>query len=530
MVPTETARNPMAALCVLALGLFITLLDVTIVNVAIPSLVSGLHAGLDQVLWVLNAYSLVYAVLLITFGRLGDLAGPRNLFAAGIALFTAASALSGMAQTPEQLIAARALQGLGAAVAAPQGMPIMLQLFPPDRRGGVFAVYGVVAGLGVLLGPLLGGFLVTNFGWRWIFFVNLPVGLLTVGAAFVLVPDLRSGVKHRFDLAGVALATLGLLGVVFGLIEGERYSWGVVAGRLTIPEIIGAGLLLLGAFLVQQSRRQGSEPLLPFGIFRDRNFGLMSLVMAAMGFAMVGVYLPLTIYLQSVLGLSAIAAGLTIAPQPLAMMVGSGVASSLVGKVSGKYLLIPGLLVFAAGVAYIDLAMAADLNRWVLLPGLIASGLGLGCVWTPVFSLGTRDLKPQFAGVASGVINTIQELGGVLAGAAIGALLQNRLALALHEQAVRYSGQVPQPYRVGFIQAFEDVARRGLQVGAGETGAAVPAQIAAVAHLVFAHAFVDATRAALLVPITVVVLAAMSCLAVRVRPLAEEGRVEATAA
>jgi EmrB/QacA subfamily drug resistance transporter len=522
--------HPKAALAVLALALFMTLLDVTIVNVAIPNMLGSLHATLDQALWVLNAYSLLYAVLLITAARLGDLAGPRNLLAAGMALFTVASLMSGLAQSPEQLIAARALQGLGAALAAPQGLPIMLQLFPPDRRGGAFAIYGVIAGLAVLAGPTLGGVIVSNFGWRWIFFVNLPVGVATVALAMRLVPDLRPGLTHRFDVPGVLLASLGLLGVVFGLIEGERYSWGKVAGFVTIPEIIGAGALVLALFIVQQARRQGNEPLLPFQVFRDRNFSLMTLVMAGMGFAMVGVYLPLTIYLQSVLGLSAIAAGLTIAPQPLAMMMASGMASGLVSKVSGKYLLIPGLLIFAAGVAEIDWMLAAGASRWVFVPGLVASGVGLGFVWTPVFSLATRDLRPDLGGVASGVINTIQELGGVMAGAAIGALLQNRLAAGLHDEAIRRSAEVPVPYRARFIEAFQAVAQHGLQVGSGQTGAAVPAAVQAVAHQVFAHAFVDATRVALLLPIAVVLVAAVATFGVRVQPLVPEASPRSTVA
>src|SRR5438067_1708065 len=385
MIEDRRPSAPWLALAVLALGLFMTLLDLTIVNVAIPSIVDDLHASLDQILWVLNGYSLMYAVLLITSGRLGDIFGPRNMFVAGVVVFTVASALSGLAQDPTQLILARGAQGLGAAILAPQGLPIMTTIFPPDRRGGVFAIYGGLAGLAVLAGPIVGGFIVTNFGWRWIFYVNLPVGLLVVALALALVPDLRPGRRHRLDLAGVALATAGLFGVVFGLIEGQRYDWGVVGGFVTIPEIIAAGVVLLAGFLYYQARRQGSEPLLPFAVFKDRNFTLMTFVMAAMGFAILGLYLPLTIYMQSVLGLSAIDAGLTIALQPLAMIVSSGVASGLVQKVNGKYLLIPGLLALAAGSGYIDWAAHADSSRWEFAPGLILSGLVMGCIWTPVF-------------------------------------------------------------------------------------------------------------------------------------------------
>jgi len=436
-------NHPMAALAVLALGLFMTLLDLTIVNIAIPSIVDGIHASLDQVLWVLNAYSLLYAVLLITSARLGDIYGPRNLFAAGVVIFTVASGFSALAQDPTQLIASRALQGLGAAVLAPQGLPLMMSLFPVERRGGVFAVYGMMAGLAVIAGPTVGGFLVTHFGWRSIFTVNLPIGVIIFALALVIVPDLRPGRKHRLDLIGVGLATAGLLAVIFGLIEGQRYDWGTVTGIVTIPMIIAAGIVLLALFLFYQARMQGGEPLLPFAVFKDRNFTLMTLVMAAMGFAILGLYLPLTIYMQSVLGLSAIDAGITIAVQPLAMLVSSGIAANLSQKVNGKYLLVPGLLALAGGSAYIDIAAQANSGRWDFTPGLILSGLGMGFIWTPVFSIATRDLPAHLGGVASGVINTIQELGGVFASAVVGAFLQNRLALAMHDRAVEASGQLP---------------------------------------------------------------------------------------
>src|SRR5713226_3992736 len=252
MIENRRPSAPWLALAVLALGLFMTLLDLTIVNVAIPSIVDDLHASLDQILWVLNGYSLMYAVLLITSGRLGDIFGPRNMFMAGVVVFTVASALSGLAHDPTQLILARGAQGLGAAILAPQGLPTMTTIFPPARRGGVFAIYGGLAGLAVLAGPIVGGFIVTNFGWRWIFYVNLPVGVLIVVLALALVPDLRPGRRHRLDFIGVALATLGLFGVIFGLIEGERYKWGTVFSGITIPEIIAAGVVILAIFFIIQ--------------------------------------------------------------------------------------------------------------------------------------------------------------------------------------------------------------------------------------------------------------------------------------
>ena len=507
---TRIRNHPMAALSVLVLGLFMTLLDLTIVNIAIPSILDGLHASLDQVLWVLNAYSLLYAVLLITSARLGDIYGPRKLFAVGVVIFTIASGLSALAQNPTELILSRGLQGVGAAVLAPQGLPLMLALFPADKRGGVFAIYGVVSGLAVIAGPTVGGFLVTNFGWRAIFTVNLPIGAIIVALAFLLIPDLRPGRKHHLDLMGVALASAAMLCVIFGLIEGQRYDWGVVNGLVTIPGILAAGVALLAVFFYYQWRRQGAEPLLPFEVFRDRNFTLMSFVVASMGFAILGLYLPLTIYLQSVLGLSAIDAGLTIAIQPGVTMFASVAAAGLSQRVNGKYLLIPGLVALAAGSAYIDWAAHAGSGRWDFVPGLVVSGLGMGFIWMPLFSIGTRDLPAHLGGVASGVINTIQELGGVLASAVVGAFLQNRLALALHDQAVTASAQLPVRYRGPFVSGFSNAARTGFEVGAGQTGtgAQLPAQVQALAHFVFTHAFVDAMHPTLVLPIVLLVVAA----------------------
>ena len=284
--------NPWAVLAVFALGTFLTLLDLTIVNIAIPSIVDDIHAPLDGILWMLNAYSLVYAVLLITSGRLGDIFGPRQLFAAGVVVFTISSALSGLSQDATQLVLSRAGQGLGAALLAPQGLPMITSLFAPNKRGGVFAIFGMLAGLAVVLGPTLGGLIVANWGWRWIFYVNVPVGALILVLTARLIPDLRPGRPHRIDLIGVALATVGLFAVVFGLIEGQRYDWGTISGVISIPLVIAGGLVLIAAFVVQQARRQGREPLLPFEIFADRNFALMAFVLMAMRFAIVGRMFP----------------------------------------------------------------------------------------------------------------------------------------------------------------------------------------------------------------------------------------------
>jgi EmrB/QacA subfamily drug resistance transporter len=540
-VPVRGHRpvRPALVIAVFCLGLFMTLLDITIVNIAIPDLVTDLDATLETVLWVGSAYSLTYTVLLITAGRLGDIHGPRTLFLPGLTLFTAASLASGLSQTPGQLIAFRALQGVGAALLAPQGLALITSTLPAERRGPAFAAIGIMSGLGVLLGPTLGGFLVTNVGWRWIFFLNIPIGVLAMVLAFVFMPDVRPGRRHRLDLPGVALLTAGLFGVVFGLIEGDRYDWGTVAGVVTIPMIICAGVVLLGLFLWRQIRTQDAEPLLPFDVFRDRSFTVMTLVLLALGFAMVGLFLPLTIYYQSVLGLTAVAAGLVIGTQSMAMMITSGVVGGLSGsgRISMKWVLVGGLLLFAAGMAYVVAVASPDAGQWTFVPGLVTAGIGLGCVWTPVFGLATRDMPPARAGLGAGVLDTVQEFGAVLATAVLGALLANRLAASMAEQIQLAATDLPDQARGVFMQGMTTAGSGGLEVGAGQlAGSAgttgVPAgiadQVRAAAQHAFAAGFTDAMRPTMLLPIIVVVLAAGAVLFVRSAPTRAAEPVHAT--
>src|SRR5260370_24570120 len=232
--------NPWLVLVVLTTGFFMILLDTTIVNVAIPAMSKGLNATLDEILWVLNAYILVYAVLLIPAGRLGDLFGQRNMCALGLAVFTLASALCGFSQNSTELIAARIVQGIGGALLTPQTLSIITSIFPPERRGAAFGIWGGVAGLATIAGPTIGGALITYIDWRWIFFINVPIGVGALIATFAIIPDLRPGRHHGWDVVGVILVTAGLFAIVFGLIEGQRYNWADFAYVVTFPEMIGA--------------------------------------------------------------------------------------------------------------------------------------------------------------------------------------------------------------------------------------------------------------------------------------------------
>src|SRR5450759_3823949 len=363
----QARTNPWLVLLVLTTGFFTILLDTTIVNVAIPAMSTGLNTTLDQILWVLNAYILVYAVLLITAGRLGDLFGQRTLFAIGLFIFTVASALCGLSQNAGELIAARILQGVGGALLTPQTLAIITSLFPPERRGAAFGIWGAVAGLATVAGPTIGGAIITYISWRWIFFINVPIGIAALFATFAIIPDLRPGRHQGWDVVGVILSTAGLFGIVFGLIEGERYNWGEIASYgVTIPEVIVGGAVLVVVFIIWE--RFQAEPLVPLSLFEERNFAVANWIAAAISFGMLSLFLPFTIYLQSVRGFSALAAGLTLAPMSLTSMVTAPFAGRFADRVGGKFILTAGISLFTLGVG--SLAFVAGQNGAKRPPGL----------------------------------------------------------------------------------------------------------------------------------------------------------------
>jgi EmrB/QacA subfamily drug resistance transporter len=420
-LPRPWIRGEWAVLITLSMGFFMTLLDLTIVNVAIPDMRRSLHASLAQIGWVLNAYIIVLAVLMITAGRLGDLRGKKNLFITGVALFTVASAACGLAQNAPEIIAARSIQGLGAALLMPQTMAVIIATFPAQRRGTALGVWGGVAGLAAVAGPSIGGMLVTWLDWRWIFFVNVPIGVITIALAFVVLPDIRSEHRQALDPLGVLLASASLVAVTFGLVEGETYHW-----DLGIKAAIGGGIVLLAAFLLVQARRQDRQPLLPFGLFRDRNYALMSAANLIVSVGLLGMALPITLYLQTVLDFSPLKAGLTMVPSAVV----SGIVAPFAGRLAnrgGKYVLMSGFALFAAGLAII-VGTAGPATTWYeLVPGFVVCGLGIGCTMSPMQTIATRNVPPRLAGAASGVLNTVRQTGSALGSAIVLAMLESQL-------------------------------------------------------------------------------------------------------
>ena len=533
----QARTNPWLVLVVLTTGFFMILLDTTIVNVAIPAMSTSLNTTLDQILWVLNAYILVYAVLLITAGRLGDLFGQRNLFALGLAVFTVASALCGFSHNVQQLIAARVLQGVGGALLTPQTLAILTSIFPPERRGAAFGVWGGVAGLATITGPTAGGAIITYINWQWIFFINVPIGVLALIATFVIIPDLRPGRHQGWDLVGVALATTGLFGIVFGLIEGQSYNWGQISSYpITIPEVIGGGVVLMAIFIVWEHFQ--TQPLIPLSLFENRNFAVANWIAAAISFGMLSMFLPITIYLQSVRGFSALAAGLTLAPMSLTSMFTAPFAGRMADRIGGKYILTTGITLFTIGIGSIALVAGPD-STWINFLGpAIVAGAGMGMTFAPMTTIAMRNISPRVAGAASGILNTIRQLGAAIGSAVVGALLQNRLAVALHDQAVAHASALPPSFRDQFIARFSSVASNGFEIGVGQNGASLPPnlppavkqQLVAIAHDVFVSGYIDAMKSTFVVPIAFLALTALTTLLIQQRPRqaarAQEAREE----
>nr|WP_083467227.1 DHA2 family efflux MFS transporter permease subunit [Kibdelosporangium sp. MJ126-NF4]CEL22160.1 drug resistance transporter, EmrB/QacA subfamily [Kibdelosporangium sp. MJ126-NF4]CTQ92941.1 drug resistance transporter, EmrB/QacA subfamily [Kibdelosporangium sp. MJ126-NF4] len=405
-----------AALFALCFGFFMIMVDSTIVQVAVPSLMTGLPATLHEVFWVNSVYLLTFAVPLLLSGRLGDRFGPRRLYLAGLVIFTAASLWCGLADGPAGLIAARAVQGLGAAAMTPQSMAFVSHLFPVNR-GAAMGVWGSVAGFATVSGPVLGGLLTQTLGWEWIFFVNVPVGLLAIALVLVLVPDWQPRHSHRFDVPGIVLSSLGLFALVFGIQNGGLLD------RTGVAAILATGVVLVVAFLVWQHRNT-HEPLLPLRLFHSRAFSFGSLTGVLIGFSMAAMFIPLILYLQTTLGMTPLQAGLFMGPMSVVSAVLAPFAGRLSDRVDGRYIVIGGVVVYAMGIGSVAVLTQPGLNAWALVPGLLLCGVGIGTIFSPLSSTTISGLEPRLIGAGTGIYTMSRQVGGVLGSAAAGLLMQ----------------------------------------------------------------------------------------------------------
>ena len=514
------SRGPWPVLYTLLLGLFVMGVSSTSVNTAIPAISGDLGATFDELLWVVNIYTLVLAVLVITAGRLGDLYGPKRLFMAGLTLFTCASVACGLSQTPTQLIVARAVQGVGGALVSPQSLSMISKVFPPERRGRAMGVWGATAGAAVAIGPSLGGLVVSGLGWRWVFLVNVPVCVLAVVLAAVLIPHVDTGRRRRLDLLGSFVAAGGLFLVMFGLIEGQNYGWGSVWGPVSIPALIVAGVGLLGLFVIVERARQHREPLLPFTIVRDRNFTLMAAVTITLVGAVGAMLLLLSVYLQSALGMTALAAGLVMAIAPTVSIGVAPISGRLTDRLGGKPVLIAGLVLFAAGLLYVVLVSDVDTTWLDLVPGLAIVGVAMGVTFAPPLTIAMYNIDSAVAGAASGTLNTIRQFGATIGAAVVGAVIQARLVISVQDAAADQARSLDPGLRNDFLGAVGRSIDGGLAIGRGGEAIAVPPGSAALRHAAdsaFQAGLTGAVRATFLLPAGLLVLSTLLTFAVRRR-------------
>jgi EmrB/QacA subfamily drug resistance transporter len=405
-------------LAVLGIAQLMVVLDATVVNIALPSAQKALHFSNDSRQWIITAYALAFGSLLLLGGRIGDLFGRKRTFVAGAIGFAVASAVGGAAQSFDVLVAARALQGVFAALLAPAALSLLTTTFTdPGERGKAFAVWGAIGGGAGALGLLLGGVLTQSLSWRWTMFVNLGIAIPAALGAFALLPSKSNAVKPRIDVPGTLTATGGLFALVYGLAQAQTHGW----GSSTTVGFLAGGVLLLAVFVAIQAR--SDHPLLPLPIVLERNRGGSFLALGVLGAGMFGVFLFLTYYLQQNLGYSPLKTGLAFLPLTGALVITAGVASTRVLPRTGPRPL------FAAGMALaaVGLALLAQLGVHAsyatqVLPGLILVGAGLGLVFPPATNIATLGVKAADAGVASALVNTAPQVGGSIGTALLSTL------------------------------------------------------------------------------------------------------------
>jgi EmrB/QacA subfamily drug resistance transporter len=433
-VSATSARSPSrvnanAVLAVVAFAQFMVVLDATIVNVALPTIKRDLRFSEQNLSWIVNAYTLTFGGFLLLGGRAADRLGRRRLFMAGTAVFLGASLVCGLSQSQGTLLAARAVQGLGGAIVSPAALSIILTTFAEGtERNRALAVWGAIAGVGGATGLLLGGALVEAISWRWVFFVNVPIGVVVLLLTPALVPESRADAdaRRRFDAAGALTITLGTTALVFTLIKATSWGWG--SGKTIAAFAIAA--TLIATFLAIEQRTR--DPLIPLRIFSNRSLAASDLAMLLVAAALFGMFYFCTLYLQQVLGYNALKTGVAYLPFPIALISTSAAAAKVIDRLGPKPVMVTGLLTTTAG--FVLLAGVSVHGDYVerVLPSLVIMGLGMGLSFVSITIAATSDVAPADSGLASGLLNTTQQVGGSLGVAILSTVSTSRVSHALH--------------------------------------------------------------------------------------------------
>jgi EmrB/QacA subfamily drug resistance transporter len=518
--PAGHARSPWAVLAVLCLGLFMILLDGTIVNIAIPHIQSYYDTTYSNIEWVMNAYILAFAVLLVPMGRFGDLWGRRKLFLAGMVLFTLGSLACGLAPNIYLLIVFRVLQGIGGAAMMPSTLSIIATVFAPERRGAAMGVWGGVSGVASGLGPVLGGIIIqyitwpsVDGSWRWIFLVNIPVGIVGVLLTLRLVPESKNPTAvQSLDVPGIGLLTASLFCLTFALIEGQNYGW-------TSATILGLFAGAVVAFLLFFWREHRvSQPLIDFSLFRSLNFAAGNATGLLLSAAMMGAFFTIPIFLQSVLGFSAIKAGLVMAPMSIIIIFAAPLAGILSDRLGSKWIVAAGMFLLAVGLAWmaglipgVEKIHPATTSGSLIVPFLI-SGIGIGFAVAPVTSAVMATAPRDRVGNASGVLSTMRQVGSLMGIAILGAVLQNRVTANITE-GVQAISQLPEALKQKIIAA---AAAGSMQMGGVPNGSSgMPAAAQAMIADLFKGWFTTAIASTFVVAVILAVVGGLCALLLR---------------
>jgi EmrB/QacA subfamily drug resistance transporter len=403
-------------LAAVSFGLFMIMLDNTVVNVALPSIQRDLDADLSELQWIVTGYALTFAALMLVGGKLADAYGRRLIFVVGIAVFTVASLLCGLAGSGEMLIAARVLQGVGAALMNPATLSIIAATFPARERGTAIGIWAGVSALALAIGPLVGGLITEHLDWSWIFFVNVPVGILGIAASYLFIDESRDETHARLDLPGLATSGIGLFALTYGLIEANTYGW---SSTRIVGSFVLAGVSLL-AFL-QLERRQ-RDPMLPLELFRSGTYTGANLVVLLVALAMFGVFFFVSLYLQNILGYSAVQTGAAFLPLTILIILVAPIAGKTSDRIGSRGLMTAGMILIAAQLVLLS-RLSVDARFWDLFPAFVIGGIGMGLTMTPSAAAATRSVPVDKAGVGAAVLNSARQVGGTMGIAVMGAIV-----------------------------------------------------------------------------------------------------------
>jgi len=398
-------------------GLFMIMLDNTIVNVALPSIERDLHISISELEWVVTGYALTFAVLMLTGGKLADYYGRRRIFILGLAIFTASSLACGLAPSAGFLIAARIVQGAGAALMNPATLSIIVATFPPKQRGMAIGIWAGVSAMALAIGPLLGGVISEHLHWSWIFFINIPVGVIGILVARVVIRETKdTSSDQRLDLPGLAVSAIGLFSLTYALIEANTYGW--TSTRILVLFGVAAVSLVLFVYLETHQRR----PMINLSLFRNPTFAGSNAVMLLVALAMFGVFFFVSLFIQNVLGWTATQAGASFLPMTVLIVVVAPLAGKLSDRVGSRWL-IGGGMTLVSGSLLIYASLDETATFWNLLPAMLIGGVGMAMTMTPTTATAMKSVPTDQAGVGSAVLNSMRQVGGSMGIAVMGAIV-----------------------------------------------------------------------------------------------------------